>query len=72
MTASELLTDIFDVVLRVVQEFISVLVELFTNITNLFYTNEGGLTFIGVLLLIGLGMSLVYWAFRFIRNLIRR
>ncbi len=59
-------------VLEVVTGFTNALISAFSNITKLFYDSEDGFTIVGQLLLIGLGMGIVYFAFRFIRALIRR
>jgi len=66
------IAQFWNAVIEVVTGFTNALVGAFSNITELFYESETGFTVIGQLLLIGLGMSIVYYAFRFIRNLIRR
>lgn len=67
-----IITDIFAGLVAIVNGFISVLVAGFNGIIEIFYDSgaDGGLTVLGVLLLIGLGMGLVYFVFRFIRGLI--
>lgn len=47
------------------------LVSAVEGVVTIFYDTEG-LTIIGVLLLFGLAMSLVFFAFRFIRSLISK
>lgn len=69
-----MITELWSIVAEVLTGFLSALIEAFMGITEIFYVDgpEGGFTVIGQLLLIGLGMGIVYFAFRFIRNLIRR
>lgn len=47
------------------------LVSAVNGIVEIFYDGES-LTIVGVLLLFGLAMSLVFFAFNFIRSLIRK
>jgi len=47
------------------------LVDAVEGVVAIFYDSDG-LTIVGVLLLFGLAMSLVFFAFRFIRGLIRK
>ena len=58
----------------IVENFGNVLGKVFNGITSIFYTQaaEGGgqLTFLGIILLIGVGASLVYWGFKLIQSLI--
>ena len=67
-----MIAQFWEAIVEVVTGFTNALIGAFSNITELFYKDETGFTIIGQLLLIGLGMSIVYYAFRFIRNLIRR
>lgn len=48
------------------------LVAAVEGVVGIFYDSTDGLTIVGVLLLFGLAMSLVFFAFRFIRGLIRK
>lgn len=66
-----LVSELFEIVGSVITSLINALVQAVSGITTIFY-DEGSFTFVGTLLLIGLGFTLVFWAFRFIRNLIRR
>lgn len=66
-----MITQFWDAITDVVGGFIDALVSAFTGITDLFYDTTEGFTIIGQLLLIALGMSIVYFGFRFIRNLIK-
>lgn len=67
-----LVSELFEIVGSVITSLINALVNAVSGITSIFYEPETGFTFVGTLLLIGLGFTLVFWAFRFIRNLIRR
>ena len=55
----------------VVESFGGVLGKVFTGISSIFYVNETGqLTFLGVILMIGVGASLVHWGFKLIQSLL--
>ena len=57
----------------VVESFGGVLGKVFTGITSIFYIGETGqLSFLGIILLISVGASLVYWGFKLITSLISR
>ena len=61
----------------VVESFGGVLGKVFTGITSIFYTpaaegTGGQLTFLGIILLISVGASLVYWGFKLIQSLISK
>lgn len=57
----------------VVESFGGVLGKVFTGITSIFYDASGGqLTFLGIILLISVGASLVYWGFKLISSLITK
>lgn len=57
----------------VVESFGGVLGKVFTGITSIFYDGSGGqLTFLGIILLISVGASLVYWGFKLISSLITK
>ena len=61
----------------VVENFGNVLGKVFNGITSIFYTagasdGQGQLTFLGIILLISVGASLVYWGFKLITSLISR
>jgi len=67
-----MVTKFWEVVVQVITGFTNALIGAFSNLTELFYDEQTGFTVVGQLLLIGLGMGIVYFAFRFIRSLIRR
>lgn len=63
-----------DTLSSIVESFGGVLGKVFTGITSIFYTadNGGQLTFLGIILLISVGASLVYWGFKLIQSLISK
>ena len=73
----KMVSQIFSVLGEIGQGFANLLVDLFGAVVSIFYTaptgNEttGSLTVVGILALIALGTSLVMWAFRYIKSLIR-
>ena len=60
----------------IVENFGNVLGKVFNGITSIFYTQaaegQGQLTFLGIILLISVGASLVYWGFKLITSLISK
>lgn len=67
--------EMFSVIGEAITSFASSLASAFTAITTLFYTPgvdnaPGEFTFLGTLALIGVGVGLVYLAYRVIRKLI--
>ena len=61
----------------IVENFGNVLGKVFNGVTSIFYTAgadgaQGQLTFLGIILLISVGASLVYWAFKLITSLISK
>ena len=61
----------------IVENFGNVLGKVFSGVTSIFYTagaegGQGQLTFLGIILLISVGASLVYWAFKLITSLISK
>ena len=61
----------------IVENFGNVLGKVFNGVTSIFYTagaesGSGQLTFLGIILLISVGASLVYWAFKLITSLISK
>jgi len=68
-----MVADIFTAIGEIVTGFITVVGSLFSDagILSVFYTEVGGLTILGTLLLLAFGYGLVRWAFSYVRNLIR-
>lgn len=71
MTPS-MVQQIFSVIADAVTSFASALASAVTSITALFYDSTNGMTFLGVLLLIGAGVGLIYFCVRWIQSLVRR
>ena len=66
-----MVTKIIEVVTSWVTAFTTMFVDIFENLVKIFYTAEGGITLIGTLALAGLGIGLVFFAYRVIRKLMR-
>ena len=60
----------------IVENFGNVLGKVFNGVTSIFYTQaaegQGQLTFLGIILLVSVGASLVYWGFKLITSLISK
>lgn len=69
-----MINDIFTAVGDAVTAFASALASSISSVTSMFYTSgaNAGLTVLGTLILIVVGVGLVYWAFRLIRGLLQR
>lgn len=73
----DLIQQIFATIGQAITSFTTALTNAVQGVSGLFYTpgTEGGagqMTFLGVLLLIGAGVGLVYFAVRWIAKLVRR
>ena len=66
-----MITQIMQTVTAWVTGFTTMFVDIFESLVKIFYTAEGGVTLVGTLALAGLGIGLVYFAYRVIRKLIR-
>lgn len=66
-----MITQLWELVSQAIVGFVQAIVSAFNGITEIFYLEATGFTFLGQLMFIALAMSIVYFAFRFIRNLIR-
>lgn len=62
--------SIFETIGDVLTEYVTAISGVFQNLINIFYNAETGLTLMGTLLLIGVGIGIVVWAFNLVRNLI--
>lgn len=69
-----MIAEIFETIGDAITAFASSLSSAVTSVASMFYTSgeNGGLTFLGTLLLIAVGVGVVYWVFRLIRGLIGR
>lgn len=64
---------IMDTLTSIVTSFGGVLSKVFTSITSIFYdATANELTFLGIILLVGVGASLVYWGFKLIQGLLSK
>lgn len=68
------ISDIFTAIGQAIQGFSTALASAVSSVTSMFYTTgeNGGLTFLGTLLVIAVGVGVVYWCFRLIKGLIQR
>ena len=66
-----MINQILETVTAWVSGFTTMFVSIFENLVKIFYTAESGMTLVGTLALAGLGIGLVYFAYRVIRKLIR-
>lgn len=68
-----MISAIFTTIGEAITGFTGALSSALGSITEMFYVSSGdnaGLTVLGVLSLIAVGVGLVYWAFRLIRRLV--
>lgn len=71
-----IVTTIFDTLSQIITNIVSLMGNLFDGVAELFYVpGQGGavgsLTFIGVLSLVAVGLSLFWLGFKFIRSLVK-
>jgi len=69
---ASLVPDIFTTIGEAVTGGATALSSALSSITAMFYASGTGLTFLGTLSLIAVGMGLLYWGFGLIRGLISR
>lgn len=65
---------LFDILVDVIEGFGQAIVSVFQAVIEIFYDSTAatpGFTTIGILLLVGFGISLVFFALRYIARLIR-
>lgn len=72
-----MVATLFETISQAITSMIGALTSAISGVTALFYvepngTESGHMTFLGVLLLIAVGVGIVYWAFGLIRGLVRR
>lgn len=70
-----MISDIFGIVGQAITNFATSLGSAVTSIAAMFYdptanSGAGEITFLGTLALVGVGVGVVYWAFRLIKGLI--
>lgn len=66
-----MVTKIIEVVGQWVTSFTTMFVDIFETLVSIFYNAETGITLIGTLSLAGLGIGLVYFAYKVIRRLMK-
>ena len=66
-----MITGVIGTVTSWVTAFTTMFVSIFEALVAIFYNAETGITLVGTLSLGGLGIGLVYFAYRVIRNLMR-
>lgn len=70
-----MISAIFDTIKSAISAFTSALADVFSGLEGMFFTTTSGTTtptMLGLLLLIGAGVGIVYWAFRLIKSLVIR
>ena len=67
-----IVSEIFEVIGNAVTGFMSAITSALSGVTAIFWNDEKGLTFIGTLMLLGLGIALVYFAISFVTRLVRK
>jgi hypothetical protein len=67
-----MIAEIFDTIVAVVTEYITVLQGLFEGLVEIFYDSATtSLTLLGTLALIAVGVGIVAWAFGLVKSLFR-
>ena len=69
-----MIADIFTEIGAAISGFTTALASAITSVSSMFYTTgeNGGITTLGSLLLIAVGVAVVYWVFRLFQRLISR
>lgn len=67
----QIISAIFTSVGNAITSFSTALGSGLTAVTSMFYDATDGLTFLGVLLTIAMGVGIVYWGFRLVKSLIK-
>jgi hypothetical protein len=67
-----MIAEIFDTILDVVTEYVTILQNLFEGLVEIFYDDfTTSLTLLGTLALIAVGVGIVAWAFGLVKSLFR-
>ena len=66
-----MITQVLQTITAWVTGFTTMFVDIFEGLVKIFYTAENGITLVGTLALAGLGIGLVYFAYKVIRRLMR-
>lgn len=65
-----MVADIFTTIGDVIAGYVQAISQMFNSLIAIFYQAEGGLTLIGTLLLLAVGIGIVVWGFNMVVNLI--
>jgi len=65
-----IVSAIFETLSEIITEVVTLMTSLFEGVADIFYA-EGELTFVGTLALVGLGISLFWLGFKFIRSWVK-
>jgi len=65
-----IVSAIFETLSEIITEVVTLMTDLFEGVAGIFYA-EGELTFVGTFALIGLGISVFWLGFKFIRSWIK-
>lgn len=65
-----MVVDIFGTIGEVITAYIGSITNMFTGLVAIFYVEETGLTLLGTLLLLAVGIGIVVWGFNMVVNLI--
>ena len=66
-----MITAVINTITSWVSAFTTMFVTIFETLIGIFYQAETGITLVGTLSLAGLGISLVYFAYKVIRRLMK-
>lgn len=66
-----MITEIVEVITGFAGAFWTIIVDGVTELSSAFYAAETGLTFVGTILFIGLGLTLIMFVINWIRSLVR-
>ena len=66
-----MITGVIGTITSWVTAFTTMFVDIFEALVGIFYKADTGITLVGTLALGGLGISLVYFAYKVIRRLMR-
>lgn len=65
-----MVADIFKTIGDVIAGYVDAISDMFTSLIAIFYVEGTGLTLIGTLLLLAVGIGIVVWGFNMVVNLI--
>ena len=66
-----MINQVIETVTAWVTSFTTMFVSIFETLVGIFYKADTGVTLIGTLALAGLGISLVYFAYKVVRRLMK-